>query len=116
MPTHDDAILTVQLLQWMATAGVDDAMRDVFAHDFDPDTADGADPSVDKMMVFGEVIGTLTKHGLLDTDFALDLWTIGSMWERVGPAALKDRAQLGQPGLMENFEALAAQAAAHSSR
>jgi len=112
VPTHDDAVLMVQLAQWGTTLGVEDAMSQVFAPDFDPQTADATEDSgVRKILNYGESIGTLTKHGLLSEQLVHDWLWISGMWERVGPAAKKVRAQAGEPRLYENFEALAAEAA-----
>ena len=53
-------------------------------------------------------LGTLVKNGLLDRALVNDwLWVAGT-WERVGPAAKRARAKLGEPRLFENYEALAA--------
>ena len=111
VPTHDDAVLMIQIAQWGTTLGIEDAMAHVFAPDFDPDTAEGMDPSVRKILAYGESIGTLTKHGLLNSQLVHDWLWISGMWERVGPAAKKVRAEAGEPRLYENFEALAAEAA-----
>ena len=108
VPTHDDAVLMVQLAQWATTLGLEDAMSHVFGSDFDPETADAnEDPSVRKILNFGESIGTLTKHGLLSEQLVHDWLWIGGMWERVGPAAKRTRSTAGEPRLYENFEALA---------
>ncbi|HEY5390205.1 MAG TPA: hypothetical protein VIJ83_06575 [Solirubrobacteraceae bacterium] len=111
VPTHDDAMLMVQLAQWGTTLGVEDAMSHVFAPEFDPETADPMeDAGVRKILNYGESIGTLTKHGLLSSQLVHDWLWIRGMWERVGPAAKKVRAAAGEPRLYENFEALAAEA------
>jgi hypothetical protein len=64
-----------------------------------------------RVLSWGETIGTLTKNGLLDTDLVLDWIWVSGLWERVGPAALKQREKHGVPELYENFEALAAKQA-----
>ena len=111
VPTHDDAVLMVQLAQWGTTLGVEDAMSHVFAPEFDPATADAMEDSgVRKILNYGESIGTLTKHGLLSSQLVHDWLWISGMWERVGPAEKKVRAAAGEPRLYENFEALAGEA------
>jgi hypothetical protein len=107
MATSDDAGLLVQLAQWGATMGIEDATGTVFGDDFDPATADANDDAVRKILYFGETVGTLVKSDLLDRDLVLDwLWAAG-MWERVGPAAIRAREKFGEPALYENYEALA---------
>jgi hypothetical protein len=59
------------------------------------------------MLSFFETLGTLVKHGILDKDLVMDLWWVAGTWARVGPAALRERARLGEPRLYENYEALA---------
>ena len=107
-PTHEDAQLLVQLAQWGTALGLDDAMAQVFADGFDPDAADVmTDPAVRKILVFGESIGTLTKHGLLSELLVTDWLWVEGLWSRVGPAARRQREKHGEPRLYENFEGLA---------
>jgi hypothetical protein len=107
-PTVSDAQLMIQIAQWGTSLGVEEAMPQLFADDFDPDTANAMDnPAVRKMLMFGESIATLTKHDLLSTKLVNDWLWIEGMWSRVGPAALKHRARFNEPRLYENFEALA---------
>jgi hypothetical protein len=63
--------------------------------------------SVRTMLMFGESIGTLTKHGLLNLELVNDWLWLEGIWSRVGPAALRQRERFGEPRLYENFEALA---------
>ena len=107
-PTHQDAQLMVQLAQWSTALGIDDAMPRLFAEDFDPRAADVMhDAAVRNVLTFGESIATLTKHGLLSDELVHDWLWISGIWERVGPAALRQRERAGEPRLYENFEALA---------
>jgi hypothetical protein len=108
-PTREDGQLLVQIAQWGTAMGIEKAVRDVFAADFDPDTADALeDDAVRDLLFFGESIGTLTKHGLLSVELVADWLWIDGVWSRVGPAALRQRERLREPRLYENFEALAA--------
>jgi len=101
-------MLMVQLAQWGTSLGIQEAMPHVFAEDFDPQTADAmSDGAVRTMLMFGESIGTLTKHGLLSVELVDDWLWVEGIWARVGPAALRQRERLGEPRLYENFEALA---------
>ncbi|HET7400116.1 MAG TPA: hypothetical protein VFJ94_16495 [Intrasporangium sp.] len=107
MADRQDGALLVQLAQWGATMGLEEAMQAVWADDFDPDAASTDDVLVSRVLTWGETVGTLTKNGLIDTDLVLDwLWVAGA-WARVGPAARKMREKHGVPQLYENFEALA---------
>jgi hypothetical protein len=106
-PTHDDAVLLVQLSQWGTAMGLQDAIRAILDDDFDTDTADYTDAPVTTILQYGETIGTLVKNDLFSRELAEDwLWCKG-LWARVGPAALRGRERLGEPRLFENFEALA---------
>jgi hypothetical protein len=107
-PTHDDALLMVQLARWSTEIGVEDAIPHILADDFDPDTADMlADDSVRKLLLFGESVGTLVKHDLLSAELVHDWIWVQGIWNRVGPAAIRQREKFGEPRLYENFEALA---------
>jgi hypothetical protein len=105
--TYDDANLVMQIVRWGTDMDLTEAVRAVLADEFDPDTADMDDPSVGKVLSFGEVIGTFVGQGVLDRDLALDMWWIMGFWSRVGPAARRQREHLGEPRLWENFEKLA---------
>ena len=107
MATREDATLLIQVLQWGAQMGSDEAFAHIYSDDFDPQSVDGHNPYVRKALNFGETIGTLVKHGLLDRELVLDLWAIESSWERLAPAALKARERTGEPRMFENYEALA---------
>jgi hypothetical protein len=107
-PTHEDALLMVQLAQWGTALGLQQTMPRLFGDDFDPETGDAlTDDAVRTMLMYGESIGTLTKNGLLSTELVRDWLWVEGIWSRVGPAALKLRERTGEPRLYENFEALA---------
>lgn len=108
MADMEDAKLIVQLAQWGTMMGLGDAMKEVFAEDFSPKTATIEDDSVRCILQYGETVGTLTKNGLLSQELVLDWLWVAGMWERVAPAARKQRKQFGVEELYENFEALAA--------
>lgn len=107
MATHDDASLMVDLLQWHTAAGGMEASMALMDAGFDAEAAKVEDRHVFVMLMMGETIGTFVKQGVLDGGLVYDLWAAGLMWDRVGPAALKQREQYGVPALWENFEALA---------
>ena len=107
-PTREDAALMVQLSQWGTALGIQDALRKVFAEDFDAERADSIkDPEISIILQFGESIGTLTKHDLLSVELVNDWLWVAGLWSRVGPAAIRTREKMGEPRLYENFEALA---------
>jgi hypothetical protein len=105
--TYDDANLVMQIIRWGTEMGLADAVLAVLADDFDPETASTGDPSVQKVLSFGEVVGTLVNQGVLDRGLVQDMWWMEGLWSRVGPAAQRQREHLGEPRLSENFEKLA---------
>jgi hypothetical protein len=107
MATQADAKLMMQILQWSTEAGAMDGMLTLLSPAFDPESAKVEDRAVFLNLMMGETIGTFVKQGLLDKDLVTDLWAPGIIWERVGPAALRQRDEYGVPALWENFELLA---------
>ncbi len=108
----DDAALLVQLAQWGTMMGLDGAVAAIFDDEFNSESATTDDDvHVRTVLQFGETLGTLTKHGVLDTELVADWLWVAGLWERVGPAARKDRDKFGVPQLYENMERLAGQPA-----
>jgi hypothetical protein len=106
--TYDDANLVMQIVRWGSEMGLTEAVMAVFDDTFEPETASPDDPSVQKILNFGEVVATLVNQDVLDRGLVLDMWWIGGLWSRVAPAARRMRERLGEPRLSENFEKLAA--------
>jgi hypothetical protein len=106
MSSHEEAMLLVNLLQWGTASGVDDAMAEVFSDGFDPETATASDRSIRPLLGLGEILGTFVKTGALSRELVDEAIWVDGLWARVGPAALKTRAEMGEPRLYENFEAL----------
>jgi hypothetical protein len=106
-PGSNDGILMVQLAQWGAMSGIQDATGVVFDPEFNPDTAGPHDDVVRKVLMWGETLGTLTKNGLISQDLILDWIWVAGLWDRVSGAAHAAREETGEPKLFENFEALA---------
>ena len=104
--THEDAMLVVQLMRWSTEMGLEEALAAIFAESFDPEATGTHDPSVHKVLFFGETVGTLVKHGVLDRGLLRDLLWVDGIWARVGPRARAARTRDGVPALYENFEAL----------
>jgi hypothetical protein len=105
--TYDDANLVMQIVRWSTELGLPEALLGLLSDQFDPETASTADLSVQKVLNFGEVVGTLVNQGVLDRGLVMDMWWIEGLWARVGPVARRQRAHLGEPRLWENFEKLA---------
>jgi hypothetical protein len=104
--TYDDAGLLVQLLRLDAAMGVEQAMAEIFKDTFDPGSALPDDPNVRKILFFGEAVGALVKHNVLDRDLIRDVYWFDGLWSRVAPHALAAREQENEPSLYENFESL----------
>lgn len=107
MATQQDAQLIMQVLQWSSMSGGIEASMNLMSPDFDAERASAMDKDVFTLLLLGETIGTFTKQGLLDTGLVYDLWAPALVWSRVGPAAVRQREEVGEPRLWENFEALA---------
>ena len=108
--TYEDASLIVQIMQWSAMVGLDDALMTIFDKDFDPEKATMSNPHVRKVLTFGETVGTFVKQGVLDSDIVNDLWALQLSWRKVRRAALLAREEAEEPRLFENFEALVREA------
>jgi len=98
MATREDAYLLVQLLRWGSESGVDQAMRTIFS-------------TVARVLAFGEAVGTLVKHDLLDAELVWDFLWVEGIWTKVSRHALAAREAEHEPRLYENFEALVARTA-----
>lgn len=109
MATREDGALMVQLLSWGTQMGLDEALRRLFAGEYDPEAADMEDPAIGKVLTFGETVGTLVKHDLLDRELVMDLLWVEGIWVKVAPQAKAARQRFGEPRLYENFEALVGQ-------
>src|SRR5437773_2946712 len=107
--SHEDARLIVELAKWATMLDLNEAARTIWAEGFDAEAADVTDRAVLAMLTYGETIGTLVKHGLLDRDLVHDWFGVAGVWSRVGPAATRARERSGVVQLYENFEALAAE-------
>lgn len=104
--TYEDAGLLVQLLRLDAEMGLDDAMSAVFRPTFDPENASMEDANVRKILFFGEAVGAMVKHNVLDLDLVRDVYWFDGLWSRVSAHALAARAEENEPSLYENFERL----------
>ena len=115
-PTHEDAVLVVQLAQWSSTAGLVEAVDWIFSDDFVseheqfvinfPPTSERY-RQVHTTLNYFETVGTLHKHGLINEQLLFDWLAVEAVWDRVKGLAIGDREQYGIPALWENFEAMA---------
>lgn len=105
--TYEDAHLVVQLMRLSTDMGVDAAMKEVFSAGFN--AADGSidNESARTILNFGETLGTLVKHNVLDWDLLSDLFWIDGMWSKVAARATYLRDTMGDARLYEHFESLA---------
>jgi hypothetical protein len=107
--TYDDAALVVQLLRWNAEAGLGEALSEIFSESFDVENAAPDDVNVRKVLMFGEAVGALVKHNVLDRDLIRDVFWFDGIWSRVKFQALATRELAQEPSLYENFELLVSQ-------
>jgi len=107
MATQTDAELLVQLLRWATEMGAEPAYAEIFSEGFQKEDASISNPAVGKILTYGEVVGTFVKHGLLDRDLVNDFWLSSAVWDRLAPAVVRCRKEMGEPRMFENFEALA---------
>ena len=105
--TYEDAGLVVQLMRWGTEMGLQEALAEIFAENFDTEDGSRDDANVRKVLFFGETIGTLVKHDVLDIDLLRDLLWVDGIWKQVRAYALHTRETSGVIALYENFEALA---------
>lgn len=124
-PTYQDASLMLQLAQWGAVSGTQEAFGWMWSDQFTPDYAEfrkqyppGTEGGIKLMKICGyyETLGTLWKHGLLNEELIFDWIAVSMVWERVKNIPLGLRQDAGNPRLYENFEALAKADVAHDAK
>ncbi len=86
--------------------GLDVAMKDIFSPGFNAADGSSSSESVRKVLTFGEAVGTLVKHNVLDWDLISDLYWFDGMWRLVEAHARHARQDSGEPRLYEHFESL----------
>ena len=116
-PTHQDALVMLNLMQWAAMANLSEASRFVwgerFIEDFDEFVEKypiGTEEYAYATLVSGyyETIGTLWKNDLLNEDLLFDWILVTPSWNRLKGFTLGLRESVGEEKLYENFEALSA--------
>lgn len=115
-PTHEDAIVMIEMMKISNTPEAGNAGRFVWGDDFiqeyDQFVAKYPRGSVEygyvsQMCAWFEAIGALWKNGLLHEELIDDWIYVPSNWERVKGFALGLRGESGIESIYEHFEALA---------
>lgn len=115
-PTHQDAMVMLNIMQWAALADLESASRFIwgdkyikefeeFVKKYPPGTKEYS--RVLRFCGYYETIGTLWKNELLNEDLLFDWLLIKPSWDRVSGFTLGLRAETGEKRMFENFEALA---------
>lgn len=110
MAKHEDALIIIQLSRWGTELGIEGALKEIFSSGFDGGDGSKDNDSVSKVLAFGETLGSLVKHKVLDWDLLADLFWVDGMWKKVEATAKYRREQSGESRLYEHFESLAAMA------
>jgi hypothetical protein len=115
-PTHEDAMIMLQLAQWGASIDLLHALNWMWSDEFITNSAEfrsrypAGSEGAAKIHTIGnyfETIGTLWKQGLFNEDLVFDWLAVDLVWNRVKDFFIEGRKQAGEPRLWENFEALA---------
>ena len=123
-PSRDDATALVQLVHLHAQLQVSDGLDVLWRPDFpnDPYTIDAWYPpgtdgrrGLESVLVWFQTVGTLVKHGLLDSSIARDIARADLVWARIGPMAVAERGRTGDDEMWSGFQLLARLHAAASS-
>ena len=115
-PTHQDAILVLQLAHLRATLGVSEASSWMWSDQFVtdpvqflkkyPSGSEGHGKAA-KICGYFEILGVLYKYGLINEDLLFDWVAVVPAWDRVKSFPLGVRQRSGNPQLWHNFEAMA---------
>jgi len=115
-PTYQDASMMIQLAQWGATIGLNDATNWMWSDQFIEDYAEFGKKyppgsqgwaNAAKVCNYFETLGTLYKHGLFNEELLFDWLAVSFVWNRIKGYALGIREQSGLASMYENFEAMA---------
>ena len=115
-PTHEDAMVMLQIAQWGAAQNNNRAFRFIWSDKYIDDYQEFIKkyPSgskefayVSRVCGWYETIGALWVNGLFNEKLIGDWLWVAGVWERVKGFALGSREQSGNPGIYEHFEALA---------
>ncbi len=115
-PTFQDATLMLQLAQWGATSGLQDANAFLWSDRFIGDYKEfklkfpqGSKEWSYASQICGwyETLGTLHRHELINAQLVFDWLWVAGVWERIKGFALGVREEAHNPRLYEYFEAMA---------
>jgi hypothetical protein len=111
-PTHEDAVVMLQLVHSWPVEASDWIWSDEFTPDYAEYSASNPDggpafANVRAILNWYETIGTLHKHGLISEELLFDWLAIDAVWERMKSYALAWREEMGEARMYENFEAMA---------
>ncbi|HYL51005.1 MAG TPA: hypothetical protein VEZ15_03475 [Acidimicrobiia bacterium] len=115
-PTTQDAQVMLQLATWYTESQVGEAINWARGEDLPSDYAEFAEkyPNgsdgrllVNRILGYYETVGTLWKNRLISEDLLFDWLWVPAAWGLVKAIALGMRAEAGNAGLWENFEAMA---------
>jgi hypothetical protein len=105
--TYEDAKLVVELMRWSTDMKLDESLSVLMSDSYDKNNGTIDDPDASKVLRFGETLGTLVKHNVLDWDLLSDLIWIEGWWDLVKSHAMHAREVTGDAKMYEHFEALA---------
>ena len=118
-PSFDDANVLLQIEQWFAIAGINDATHWIWSDEFDPNYTTFVEKhpigsegygKVRKALNAYETVAALWKNGLFNEKLLFDWKGVNFLWDRVEVYVLGMRERAGNDTLYENLEALAAAA------
>lgn len=124
-PTHDDAIVLIQLAQYAASSGIQEAITWMWSEEFPVEDVGflekcplGSEGHLKayKICAYFEMIGTLHKHRLLNEELLFDWLAVSLVWDKIKRFSLEMRLMTSEPRLFENFEAMARADREHGAR
>lgn len=116
-PTHEDALVMLNLLQWAAQADLNKASRFVWGDEYIEEYNKFIEKYPRGTKEYGyaslvcgyfETIGALWKNDLFNQDLLFDWILVTPSWERLKGFALGLRNETGEEKMYEHFEALSA--------
>ena len=115
-PTHEDAMIMLQLARWGAEANMNKANRFLWSDDYIEDYQEfikkypqGSKENgyVGQICGWHESVAALWVNGLFSEKLISDWLLFSGTWERVKGFALGLREEIGDDRVLEHFEALA---------
>ena len=113
-PSREDATLLVRLATWgqqlpsetgiTSSENLPKTWRE-FKEKYPPSSKEFME--LMSLMSWWEMLGSFYKRGLIAGELIYDWMSVAFAWKRLGPLALSQREEAGDPRIMENFELLA---------